>query len=125
MNETKLLYAAVAVVLFTLIFINLAVMAYVSLFKLDEIESHLTHCYLVQSNRRDMGNGLYGRRYRLSQITAILRGRASVLLINNPQALEDIRRFPPHLRRWVIIPFRMAAFSFGGVLVLGVLSECL
>lgn len=52
MIEIKLLYAAIVIALFFLMALNLAVMVYVSFFKLNEMESHLTHCYLIQVNNK-------------------------------------------------------------------------
>lgn len=117
MNDVKLFYSAVVIALFILIFINLAVMIYVGLFKLKEMESHLKNCYLVQTNRQGVGDDFLGRRYRLSLITAILRKQPSVFLLDDPRAIEDVRHFPSHLRRWIEIPYRMSTFSLIGLLV--------
>ena len=117
MNEVKLLYSAVVIALFILIFINLAVMVYVGLFKLKEMESHLKNCYLVQANSQEVDDSFYRRRYRLNLITVMLRKQPSVFLLNDPRAIEDVRRFPSHLRRWIEIPYRMSTFSLIGLLV--------
>lgn len=117
MNDVKLFYSAIVIALFILIFINLAVMIYVGLFKLKEMESHLKNCYLVQTNRQEVGDDFLGRRYRLSLITAILRKKPSVFLLDDPRAIEDVRHFPSHLRRWIEIPYRMSTFSLIGLLV--------
>ncbi|AWM90254.1 hypothetical protein DJ564_05230 [Pseudomonas sp. 31-12] len=118
MNETKLLYAAFVIALLTIIVLNFAVMAFVGLFKLREMESHLKNCYLLQAYREETGDGLYGRKYRLNLITAMLSKHPSLLLLNDPCAFEDIRLFPLHLRRWIEIPYRINAFSCYGFLVL-------
>ena len=118
MNEIKLLYSAAVIALFMLIFINLAVMVYVGLFKLKEMESHLKHCYLVQASRQIVSDSFFSRRYRLNLITAMLRKRPSTFLLNDPRAIEDIQNFPLHLRRWIEIPYRMGRFSLIGLLVI-------
>jgi hypothetical protein len=117
MTETRLLYAAIVIALFTLAIINFTFMAYVGLFKLKEMESHVKNCYLIHANRRETGDGLYSRRYRLNLIRAMLSKRPSLLLLNDPRALEDICRFPLHLRRWIEIPYRINTFSLIGLLV--------
>ncbi|MFJ7285318.1 hypothetical protein [Pseudomonas sp. NPDC099000] len=117
MTETRLLYAAVVISLFTVATINLAIMVYVGLFKLKEMESHLENCYLIQANRRENGYGFFSRRYRLNLITAMLSKPPSLLLLDDPRALEDIRCFPLHLRRWIEIPYRINACSFIGMFV--------
>ncbi|MGV8890735.1 MAG: hypothetical protein ACOH2P_22425 [Pseudomonas sp.] len=117
MIEIKLLYVAIVIALFFLMALNLAVMVYVSFFKLNEMESHLTHCYLIQANNKG-GDGLYSRRHRLNLITAIIRKCPSRLLLDDPLALEDIQRFPLHLRRWIEIPYRINACSVFGIFVL-------
>lgn len=117
MIEIKLAYAAVVIALFTLIVINFAVMAYVGLFKLTEMESHLKHCDLVNASCRETNNGLRSRKYRLTLISAMLSKRPSWLLLDDPLALEDVRRFPLRLRRWIEIPYRINACSVIGMIV--------
>jgi hypothetical protein len=117
MNEIKLIYSAVVIALFLLIFINLAVVVYVGFFKLDEMESHLKNCYLIQANKQEASDSFLSRRYRLNLITAMLRKQPSTFLLNDPKAIEDIRQFPLLLRRWIEIPHRMSKFSLIGLLV--------
>ncbi|MGL6245823.1 hypothetical protein [Pseudomonas sp.] len=117
MTETRLLYAAVVISLFTVAIINLVMMVYVGLFKLKEMESLLENCYLIQANRRENGYGFFSRRYSLNLITAMLSKPPSLLLLDDPRALDDIRCFPLHLRRWIEIPYRMNACSFVGLVV--------
>lgn len=117
MTDIKLVYAAVVIALFALMIINFAVMAYVGLFKLTEMESHLKHCDLVNPSCPETNNGFRSRRYRLTLISTMLRKRPSWLLLNDPLALEDVRRFPLRLRRWIEIPYRINACSIIGMIV--------
>lgn len=118
MIDMKLLFAAIAIALLIMLISNFVVMLYVNFFKLAEIESHLENCDLVRSNRRKKGDGFWGRRYRLILITAILRKRTSRLLLDDPDAIEDVRKLPTHLRRWIEIPYRMNACALIGILAL-------
>jgi hypothetical protein len=118
MIDMKLLFAAIAIALLTMLLSNFVMMLYVIFFKLAEIESHLKNCHLVQSNRPKREDGFWGRRYRLTLITAILRKQPSRLLLDDPRAIEDVRKLPAHLRRWIEIPYRMNACSLIGILAL-------
>jgi len=98
--------------------IDVAVFVWVAFFKLEQIEDALGNSKLnIDAKRFGSDSGLLGRQYRLS--TAI-----SALLFTNMYVrkglvdLNDVKRMPTHLKRWVLIPFLTAGVSFLFVLVL-------
>ncbi|WP_347928004.1 hypothetical protein [Pseudomonas helvetica] len=118
MGELKLLYTAILSAFLALTLMILLLRVYISFFKLEELESHLSNSYFVGRNLRVMGNGVYGRSYRLSHLSIMLHAKDSFLQRSDPHSIDDIKRFPPHLRRWVVISHRMVAYSFFGFFAL-------
>ncbi|ALI02105.1 succinate dehydrogenase membrane anchor subunit [Pseudomonas sp. FW306-02-F02-AA] len=118
MDELKLLYTALLSAFLVLTLMILLLRAYISIFKLEELESHLCNSYFVGRNRRVMGNGLYGRSYRLSHLSIMLHAQDAFLLRCDPHLINDIKRLPLHLRRWIIISHRMVAYSLFGFFTL-------
>jgi hypothetical protein len=62
-----------------------------------------------------MGDGLYGRHYRLAHLSTMLREDDAFLLRSDPHCIDEIKHFPLHLRRWVVIPNLMFAYSIVGL----------
>ena len=91
---------------------------WVSFFRLAEIESLLKKSYFVARNQRVLGNGAYGRYCRLSHISHMLLMDDDFLSKSDPYAMDEIAGFPSHLRRLVVIPARILAYSFLGYLVI-------
>ncbi|EJM19286.1 hypothetical protein PMI21_01726 [Pseudomonas sp. GM18] len=115
MSDLKLLYTAILIGFLALVFIVSLLRMYISFFKLEELESHLNDSYFVGRNRRVMGDGLYGRHYRLTHLSTMLREDDAFLLRSDPHCIEEIKHFPLHLRRWVVIPNLMFAYSIVGL----------
>ncbi|MHC8402722.1 hypothetical protein ACYZTX_25560 [Pseudomonas sp. MDT1-17] len=115
MSDLRLLYTGILIGFFALIFIVSLLRVYISFFKLEELESHFHDSYFVGRNRRVMGDGLYGRHYRLSHLSTMLRGDDAFLLRSDPSCIDEIKRFPLHLRRWVVIPNLIFAYSIVGL----------
>ncbi|MGF6486466.1 hypothetical protein [Pseudomonas frederiksbergensis] len=115
MSELKLLYTAILIGFLALVFIVSLLRVYISFFKLEELESHLNDSYFVGRNRRVMGDGLYGRHYRLAHLSTMLREDYAFLLRSDPHCIDEIKHFPLHLRRWVVIPNLMFAYSIVGL----------
>jgi len=111
-SDLKLLCIAMLIACLVLGFMALVVKIFISIFKLVEMESLLKESYFVARNRRIMGNGAYGRYCRLSHITTMLLLDVDFLSLTDPQAMDGIAGFPASLRRLVIIPTRMLAYSF-------------
>jgi len=93
------------------------VRVWISLFKLNELESFLTESYFVARNRRVLGNSLHGCYSRLSHISSMLLFDDDFLSKSDPYAMDEIARFPLSLRRLVTIPNRMLAYSIVGFFV--------
>jgi hypothetical protein len=98
--------------------IDVAVFVWVAFFKLEQIEDALGNSKLnIDAKRFGSDGGLLGRQHRLS--TTI-----SALLFTNMYVrkglvdLNDVKRMPTHLKRWVLIPFLTAGVLFLFVLVL-------
>ena len=89
--------------------INLTVMIFVALTKLEEIEARLEGSSVVNNNKMS-GSGLIAKVLRLGQISGLLCANESFLNSCEPNALENIARFPAGLRRWVNLPFHAATF---------------
>lgn len=115
MSDLKLLYTATLIGFLALAFIVSLLRVYISFFKLEELESHLNDSYFVGRNRRVMGDGLYGRHYRLTHLSTMLREDDAFLLRSDPHCIDEIKHFPLHLRRWVVIPNLMFAYSIVGL----------
>lgn len=115
MSDLKLLYTAILIGFLALVFIVSLLRVYISFFKLEELESHLNDSYFVGRNRRVMGDGLYGRHYRLAHLSTMLREDDAFLLRSDPHCIDEIKHFPLHLRRWVVIPNLMFAYSIVGL----------
>lgn len=113
-SDLKLLCIATLIACVVLALLAVIAKIYVSFFKLAEIESFLKESYFVARNRRVMGNGAYGRYCRLSHISTMLLLDDDFLSDSDPHAMDEIARFPLPLRRLVIIPTRMLAYSFLG-----------
>lgn len=113
-SDLKLLCVAALIACVVVALVALLVRTYVSFFKLAEIESFLKESYFVARNRRVMGNSFYGRTCRLSHISIMLLLDYDFLWGSDPDAIDEIARFPLPLRRWVIIPARMTGYSFLG-----------
>ncbi|SHE70690.1 hypothetical protein SAMN02745148_00916 [Modicisalibacter ilicicola DSM 19980] len=111
------LYAYIWGALFVLIFSNIAVCLYVAFFKLSLIESHLANCKLVENNRDIWRGGLFGRMYRLGQISGMIFF-PSPIVKNGEADLEEIQRLPAELKRWVKIPYATMALLSIAMLVL-------
>nr|WP_301293641.1 hypothetical protein [Pseudomonas sp. GGS8] len=110
-SDLKLLCIAGLIACFVIALVAVLVRTYVSFFKLAEIESFLKESYFVARNRRVMGSSFYGRTWRLSHISIMLLLDYDFLWGSDPDAIDEIARFPLSLRRWVIIPARMAGYS--------------
>jgi hypothetical protein len=98
--------------------IDVAVFVWVAFFKLEQLEDALGNSKLnIDAKRFGSDSGLLGRQYRLS--TTI-----SALLFTNMYVrkglvdLNDVKRMPTHLKRWVLIPFVTGGVLFLFVLVL-------
>jgi hypothetical protein len=65
-----------------------------------------------------LGNSAYGRLSRLSHISIILLLDHDFLSGSDPDAMNEIARFPLPVRRWVIIPARILGYSFLGYCVI-------
>lgn len=117
-SDLKLLCMAALIACVVMALIALCVRTYVSFFKLAEIESFLRESYFVARNRRVLGDSAYGRSSRLSHISIILLLDHDFLSGSDPDAINEITRFPLPARRWVIIPARMLGYSFLGYCVI-------
>jgi len=117
-SDLKLLCMAALIACVVMALIALFVRTYVSIFKLAEIESFLRESYFVARNRRVLGDSAYGRSSRLSHISIILLLDYDFLSGSDPDAINEIARFPLPARRWVIIPARMLGYSFLGYCVI-------
>lgn len=115
MSDLKLLYTAILIGFLALVFIVSVLRVYISFFKLEELESHLNDSYFIGRNRWVMGDGLYGRHYRLTHLSTMLREDDAFLLRSDPHCIDEIKHFPLHLRRWVVIPNLMFAYSVVGL----------
>ena len=115
MSDLKLLYTAILIGFLSLAFIVSVLRVYISFFKLEELESHLKDSYFVGRNRRVMGDGLYGRHYRLAHLSTMLREGDAFLSRSDPHCIDEIKHFPLHLRRWIVIPNLMFAYSIVGL----------
>jgi len=89
---------------FLLTLIDAAVLLWVALFRLEQIENALANCKIIIDSRRQRTNlGLQGRQYRLSTVTG-------ALLFPNIYArkglvdLSDVRNMPTHMKRCAVIP---------------------
>ncbi len=117
-SDLKLLCIAMLIACLALGLMALVAKICISIFKLAEMESLLKESYFVARNRRVMGNGVYGRYCRLSHITTMFLLDGDYLSFTDPQAVDGIAGFPAPLRRLVIIPTRMLAYSFLGYCVI-------
>ena len=117
-SDLKLLCTAVLIACFVVALVAMLVRTYVSFFKLTEIEFFLRGSYFVARNRRVLGDGAYGRSSRLSHISTILLLDDDFLWVSDPDAIDEIARFPLPLRCWIIIPARILGYSFLGYCVI-------
>lgn len=113
-NDLKLLCTAAMIGCLVLGLMAVFAKVYISFFKLAEIESLLKESYFVARNQRVLGNGAYGRYCRLAHISFMLLLDDDFLSKSDPHAMAEIANFPSHLRRLIIIPTRILAYSFLG-----------
>ncbi len=121
LSGLKILCIATLIACFILALLAVLVRVYVSLFKLEKLESFLLGSYFVGRNRRMLGEGVYGRYSRLSHISTMLLLSDKFLSISDPSAIKGIARLPLPLQRIVTIPNRMLAYSIAGF---GVIYFC-
>jgi hypothetical protein len=113
-SDLKLLFISLLVGCIALMLLFRLVWIYLSFFRLEELESHLDQSYFVGRNRRVMGDGFYGRYYRVAHIAGMLFQDEVFLSRSDPHAMTEIERFPLHLRRLVMIPDQFFCYSFIG-----------
>ncbi|WP_341959322.1 hypothetical protein [Pseudomonas sp. RC10] len=97
------------VLCFLLTLIDAAVLLWVVLFRLEQIEDALGNSKInVEARRLGSSTGLLGRQYRLGLAT-------SVMLFSNMYIRkglvdpDDVKNMPTHLKRWAVIPNVAAA----------------
>lgn len=113
-GELKLLYIATLISCFTLAVLAVFARIYISLFKLDKLETFLRNSYYVGRNHRELGNTLFGRYRRLAHISNMLLLGDKFLSKCDPDAIDNIARLPLPLRRLVTIPTGILAYSIAG-----------
>lgn len=99
------------------VFVNVGVLIYVSLSKLERIEKYLVGSRLVQDNRTVWGDGLIGRLYRQSNL---------VSLFFNPRffekrellVMDELANVPQSLKLWITLPHIVAATQVAAALVI-------
>ena len=100
---TEELYTSLWGGLFILIFIDLAILAYVAFTKLEEVENYLKNSSEVITQRRIWGGGLVGRIMRLTRVGGLLM-HPELYQKHGLVDIKDVQRIPRGLRRWVVIP---------------------
>jgi hypothetical protein len=118
MGDSKLVYTAAWLALISSTAVIILFRVYLGYFKLEEMEALLGTSYFVGRNRRVMGDGLYARHYRLTHLSLLLSAGQKFLLDTDPHAINEVEQFPLHLRRLIVIPHRMLAYSFLGFFAL-------
>lgn len=95
-----------------LLIVDAAVLLWVVLFRVEQIEDALMNCKVnVEAKRLGSNTGLLGRQYRLGLAT-------SVILFSNIYVRKglvdpnDVRSMPIHLKRWAVIPHVAGAVLF-------------
>ncbi|MCF4994517.1 hypothetical protein GIW70_23130 [Pseudomonas syringae] len=116
-SDLELIFLSTLIACLSLAFINVLMKVWISFFRLAEIESLLKESYFVARNRRVMGNSVVGRYFRLSHISTMLLLEDDFVSRSDPHAMDELARLPKCLRRLVIIPTRMLAYSFLGFCV--------
>ncbi|HEF4761571.1 TPA: hypothetical protein SAN82_004025 [Pseudomonas putida] len=116
-SDLKILCITVLISCLVLGLLAVLVRVWISLFKLEELESFVADSYFVARNRRVMGNSFYGCYCRLSHISTMLLLDEDFLSKSDPYAMDEIARFPLSLRRLVTIPNRILAYSIVGFFV--------
>jgi hypothetical protein len=116
-SDMKLLCISVLIACLMLALIAVLAKIWTSYFKLAEMEAALKNSYFVARNRRVMGHNVYGRYCRLSHISAMLLLDNDFLTTVDPAVVDELACFPLSLRRLVLIPARMLAYSFLGYCV--------
>ncbi|MGL6245825.1 hypothetical protein [Pseudomonas sp.] len=104
--------------LFTLFIMNCAFMAYVVTYKFKEIQNHFANSRLVNSHRSDTSTPIIFRAGSLVLIWSLLMFKFFREM--DPDAIEEVKLFPGHLRPWVIVPGHINAFCLvwgGGILI--------
>lgn len=117
-SDLQLIGVAGLIACFSLGLIAVFAKVWISFFRLAQLESLLKTSYFVARNQRVLGNGVYGRYCRLSHISQMLLIDDDFLSKSDPYAMDEIAAFPSHLRRLVVIPAQIIAYSFLGFLVI-------
>jgi hypothetical protein len=100
------------ILVFLLTLIDAAVLFWVALFRLEQIEDALGKSELnIDARRMGSGIGLLGRQYRLSTAIGAL-WFTNMYVRKGVVDPDDVRNMPPHLKRLVLIP------SVSGVVLL-------
>jgi hypothetical protein len=107
--------------LFILALANYAVCIYVSTHKLKEMDSYVIDSNFVSSPHDDSYRSIIHRVGSLGTIWGLLvfKQRRKP----DPGAAEGIKRFPKHLRPWVVIPGNINAACIIWLAALGIWSK--
>jgi hypothetical protein len=114
LSDLKLLYIATLISCFILAILAVFSRIYISLFKLDKLETSLRNSYYVGRNQRELGNTIFGRYRRLAYISNMLLLSDKFLSKCDPDAIDSIAHLPLPLRRLVTIPNGILAYSIAG-----------
>jgi hypothetical protein len=97
------------VLCFLLILIDAAVLLWVVLFRLEQIENALGNSKINMKVKRLGTNvGLLGRQYRLGIATSVLLF-PNMYIRKGLVDPDDVKNMPTHLKRWAVIPNVAAA----------------
>jgi hypothetical protein len=119
----NLSFLDLSVMLLTLlILIDAAVLFWVALFRLEQIEHALGRSKLnIDAKRFGTNTGLLGRQYRLSvAITALLFSKMCVR--KGVVDADDVKNMPTSLKYWVLIPIVAGTLGMLALFVLMLLT---
>ncbi len=97
-------YVASWACVFLLIFIALSWLLHTAYTKLDVILGHLSNCRAIQLRQPLFGRGPIGRLLMLGEATGIVR-KPKLYLKNSSADPDDVKNFPPELKRLLVIQY--------------------
>jgi len=119
--EAKL-FAVLGLAIFVWIFIAIALLLHTAYSRLDEMAAHLPNCKALAFRLPMKHGGPAARLFLLGTIGGIILLPKSYLKDGGAD-IEDIRRFPPHLKKRLAIQYTICTTSVLAMIVLWAIGK--
>lgn len=116
-SSAEITYFVIGIAIFTWAFLALIVWFYIAYTKMDVMLRHLSNCQAIQLRKPYFSKGPIGRFLLLAEIIGVVRTPAWYLKqgIADP---DDIKNFPPKLKRLLVIQYNLILIPGVGIFIL-------